>query len=55
MQVSEVGERSVRPWWVRVRSAALLGLLLTGLGTAVAAVIGVLMLGLAALLDQALG
>lgn len=39
----------------QVRSAGLLGLLLTGLGVAVAAVLAVLALGLAALFDRALG
>jgi hypothetical protein len=55
MRTSGVVERTDRPWWLRVRSAALLALLLTGLGIATAAVIGVLALGLGALLDNALG
>ena len=55
MQVEGVTERDERPWWVRARSGVLLALLLTGLGVLVAAVIGVSVLAIAALLDQALG
>ncbi len=55
MEVSEVVERDVRPWWVRVRSGLLLALLLTALGVSAAAVIGLFALAMAALIDQALG
>ena len=55
MEVSEVVDQDERPWWVRVRSASLLVLLLVGLGIAAAGVVGVLALALGALLDQALG
>ena len=55
MNVSEVAERDRRPWWVRLRSAVLLVLLLAVLGVATAAVVGLLALAMAALIDQALG
>jgi hypothetical protein len=55
VEVSEGAERDVRPWWVRVRSGVLLALLLTTLGVATAAVIGLFALAMAALMDQALG
>jgi hypothetical protein len=52
---SEGVERVGRPGWRRLRSGALLVALLVGLGAAAAAVIGVLALAMAALMDQALG
>ena len=55
VEVSEVVERDARPWWVRLRSGVLLALLLTALGVAAAAVIGLLAVASAALIDQALG
>ena len=55
MEVSDPIERDQPRWWVRLRSAAVLALLLTALGVAVATVIGVLAIGVAALFDQALG
>jgi hypothetical protein len=55
VEASEVAERDVRPWWVRLRSGVLLALLLTILGVATAAVIGLVALAMAALIDQALG
>jgi hypothetical protein len=55
VEVSETGERADHRWLPPLRSAGLLGLLLTGLGVAVAAVVGLVALGLAALIDQALG
>ena len=55
MEVKETVERGDRRWWVRLRSAGMLALLLIGLGVAVAGILGVLVLGLAALMDQALG
>ena len=44
----------VRPWWLRLRSAVALGLLVVGLGVATAAVLGVVALAMGALFDQAL-
>ena len=55
VKVSEAVEQGDQQWWARVRSALLLGALLTGLGVAVAAVIGLVALAMAALVDQALG
>ena len=55
MERSEGVERVGRPGWRRLRSGALLVALLVGLGAATAAVIGVLALAMAALMDQALG
>jgi hypothetical protein len=43
------------PWWRRVRSIVLLGLLVVVIGAVVAAVLGVLVVGGASLLDEALG
>lgn len=54
MEVSEGGGRPHRTGWGRVRSGALLVALLVGIGVGAAAVIGVLALAVAALLDQAL-
>lgn len=42
------------PWWVRLRSAVLLMVLLVLLGLAVAAVLGVVVVALGALFDRAL-
>lgn len=53
--MTEVVERDHRPWWLRLRSAVVLTLLLLALGIATAAVLGVAALALAALVDQALG
>jgi hypothetical protein len=53
--VREDAGRDERTWWVRLRSAAVLALLLLGLGIAVAAVLGVVALAVAALFDRALG
>ena len=55
MEVGEVGEREQRSGWTRLRSFLLLAALLTGLGVAAAALIGLLALATAAVLDQALG
>lgn len=52
---SETGERAVGPDWGSIRSAVVLVGLLVGLGVASAAVIGVLALAMAALMDQTLG
>jgi hypothetical protein len=55
VEVSEVAEAGDRRGWAWLRSAGTLALVLTGLGIAAAAVIGVLGLAVAALVDQALG
>jgi hypothetical protein len=55
VEVSEVAEPEARTAWDRVRAILLLAALLTGLGVAAAALIGVLALATAAVLDQALG
>ena len=55
MEVTEVAEPEPRPGWRRLRSGLLLAVLLTGLGVGMAALIGVLALATAAILDQALG
>ncbi len=55
MDTSEVTELDGRPWWLRLRSAAVLGLLVLGLGVVLAAGLGVVVLALGALFDQALG
>jgi len=48
-------ETDRRPWWLRLRSFVLLVALLALIGVTVAAVIGVAVLVLTTLLDQALG
>jgi len=55
VQVSGAEQRGDHRWWARLRAGFLLALLLTGLGVAMAAVIGLAALGAAAVLDQALG
>jgi hypothetical protein len=55
VEVSETVERGGRGGLAHLRAAGLLALLLMGLGVAVAAVVGLVALGLAALIDQALG
>jgi hypothetical protein len=55
VEVSKAAEHDDRREWAMLRSAGMLALLLTGLGIAAAAVIGVLSLAVAALVDQALG
>ena len=55
MQVKDRVERGDGRRGVQLRSAGLLALLLMGLGIAAAAVVGLVTLGLAALIDQALG
>lgn len=55
MEMTDVIEQDDRPWWLRLRSACMLALLLGGLGVAVAAVLGLVVLALASVLDQALG
>jgi len=55
MEASEGTERSDRSAWTRLRSGVLLGGLLIGIGVAAAAVIGIVAVAVAALMDQALG
>jgi hypothetical protein len=55
VDTTEAVERDHRPWWLPLRSAFGLALLLVGLGVSVAALLGLAALGLAALFDQALG
>jgi hypothetical protein len=52
---TEVMEQDHRTWWVRVRSAALLALLLFCIGAAVATVLGLVGFAVATLFDHALG
>ena len=53
--MTERVERDHRPWWLPVRSAISLGLLLVGLGVATAAVLGLGAVAVMALFDRALG
>jgi hypothetical protein len=53
--MTELIEQDHRPWWLRVRSAVSLGLLLVGLGVATAAMLGLGAVALMALFDRALG
>jgi hypothetical protein len=55
VEVPDAVERGDRRWTARLRAAGLLALLLTGLGVAAAAVIGATAIGIATLIDQALG
>ena len=55
MEVRQGAERGDRRDWSRWRSGTLLVALLVGIGIAAAALIGVLAVALAALMDQALG
>jgi hypothetical protein len=55
VEVRQDAERGDRRDWSRWRSGALLVALLVGIGVAAAALIGVLAVALAALMDQALG
>lgn len=55
METTEAGERYHRPWWLPVRSALGLALLLIGLGAVLAGLLGLAALAVAALFDQALG
>lgn len=53
--MSEVIEHDHRPWWLRLRSAVLLAVLLTSLGLATAVLFGLAAVAVAEVLNQALG
>lgn len=53
--MTEGAEHDRRPWWIRLRAAVGLVVLVTGLGVAAATVLGLGALALAALVDRALG
>ena len=55
MEPAEIVERDHRPWWLRLRSALLLALLLAALGLATAALFGAAAVAVTAALNQALG
>jgi hypothetical protein len=55
VEIGEVVETEQRAGWTRLRSVLLLAALLAGLGVAAAALVGLLALATAAVLDQALG
>jgi hypothetical protein len=53
--MAEVIEHDHRPWWLRVRSAFLLTLLVVALGLATAVIVGVAALAVSQVFSQALG
>lgn len=53
--MTDVADREGRRWWRLVRSAVGLVFLVIGLGVAVAALLGLLVLAVGAALDQAVG
>jgi len=53
--MAEVVEHDHRPWWLRLRSAFLLTLLLGGLGVVTAVLFGVVAVATIGILNQALG
>lgn len=55
VDTAQAAEEDRRPWWLRVRSGLALTLLVTALGVATAAVIGLAALAMASLIDHALG
>jgi hypothetical protein len=55
VQTTEAIEEDRRPWWLRLRAAAGLSVLVVALGVSAAAMLGLSALALAALLDRALG
>jgi hypothetical protein len=52
--MAEVVEGDYRPWWLRLRSALLLTLLLVGIGVLTAVLVGVGAVAVTALLNRAL-
>lgn len=55
IEATNTVEADHRPWWLRLRSAVVLVLMVTGIGVVVAAVLGLMVLALTTVLDQALG
>ena len=55
VDVTEASDHDHRPWWLRLRAAAGLSVLVVVLGMAAAALVGVAALAFAALFDRALG
>lgn len=55
METSQVVEHDHRPWWLRLRSAFLLTVLLAGLGLAAAVLLAVAALAVTAVFSRALG
>jgi hypothetical protein len=53
--MTEAIERDHQAWWMRLRSALALGMLLVGLGVASAAMLGLGAVAVMALFDRALG
>lgn len=53
--MTEVADQDRRPWWVRLRAAVGLLVLVVCLGVTAAAAVGVTALALASLFDHALG
>jgi hypothetical protein len=53
--MTDAADEDRRPWWLRLRAAAGLSVLVVALGVSAAALLGVGALALAALLDRALG
>ena len=55
METSHATDEDPRPWWVRVRAALGLTVLVVVLGVAAAGALGLTVLALATVLDRALG
>jgi hypothetical protein len=55
VETTDAVEHDHRPWWLRVRAALGLSVLVVSLGVVAAALVGVGALALAALFDRALG
>lgn len=54
LEMTEAAEATATPWWVRVRSAVLLVLLLVLIGLVVAAALGLIVLAVGTVFDRAL-
>lgn len=55
METIDAADQDRRPWWLRLRAVAGLGVLVVVLGVSAAALLGLGALGVASLLDRALG
>jgi hypothetical protein len=55
IEATDTVEADHRPWWLRLRSAVVLVVMVVGIGVVVAAVLGLLVLAVTTVLDQALG